>query len=145
MTTRNETILETTKASIGKEKYKMMIESNGHILIGDEPISSNGGDLGMNPFSLLLAGLSSCSASTVKMFADRKQWPLEGATVNVIMKRVGEGKGEIEIIKEVELKGDLSAEQRTKLLDIAAHCAVHQILTGPVTIHTVMSTKQVSV
>jgi putative redox protein len=138
MTTKSKTLLETTKATIGKEKYKMVIESQNHTIVGDEPKDGGGADLGMNPFSLLLAGLSSCTASTVKTFADRRNWPLDEAIINVKMEQVEEnGVIGTEFTKEVQLHGALTDEQRRKLLDVAAHCAVHKILTGPIAINTV--------
>ena len=68
----------------GEEKpYGVRIDSGGHALRGDEPVSHGGGDTGPAPFGLLLSGLGACTAITVRMYAERKQWPLSGVDVEL--------------------------------------------------------------
>src|SRR4051812_2878775 len=66
-----------------EKPYAVRIDSGGHALGGDEPVAHGGGDTGPAPFGLLLAGLGACTAITLRMYAERKQWPLTGADVEL--------------------------------------------------------------
>jgi putative redox protein len=68
----------------GEEKpYGVRIDTGGHALRGDEPPFQGGGDIGPTPFGLLLSGLGACTAITLRMYAERKQWPLSGVDVEL--------------------------------------------------------------
>lgn len=131
-----EKIVEQAVAVIGMEKYTSNVVSAGHELLADEPMELGGADKGMNPFSLLAASLATCTTSTLRMYADRKQWPLEGVEVKVTLKRNEAFQGML-IDKEVHLKGILSPEQKARLLDIAEKCPVQKVLTGEIKVNTV--------
>src|ERR1700761_8468587 len=75
------------KASIGRAAYPTTIEAGRHTLTADEPTTSGGQDSGPTPSDLLAAALASCTAITLRMYADRKQWPLEAVQVTVDSKR----------------------------------------------------------
>ena len=92
-----------------------------------------GVDDGPNPHELLEAALAACTILTMQMYAIRKGWPLASANVRVSITAEGD---ETAMKREIEMQGNLSAEQRTRLLEIANKCPIHKILSGPVTITT---------
>ena len=120
-------------ALIGKDKYKTEITSGNHQLLADERIESAGQDLGPEPPEFLKIALASCTAITLRMYADRKNIPLTQVKVEV-----ESVKTEWKTIfkRTVYLEGDLSAEQRTRLLEIANACPVHKTLTNPIEVDT---------
>ena len=109
------------------------IEVAGHRIRSDEEAAKNGDDTGATPHELLLAALGSCTAMTLKVYAERKGWPLEDVkvTLNAI-----NGEGAYIITRKVAIHGDLDAEQRQRLLEIADRCPVHRTLMGGITINT---------
>ncbi len=112
-------------------KFRQSIAVGPHTLIADESKEVGGDDAGPDPHEYLLAALGSCTSITVKMYADRKGWTLRGVRVHV----VGERKGETyAIARTIDLDGDLDADQRAKILDIANKCPVHKTLTGKIEI-----------
>jgi putative redox protein len=114
----------TTRAG----KFQQNVEIGPHKLISDEPVADGGEDLGPSPHEFLLAALGACTSMTVKLYADRKGWPLEHVEVDLEQARV---EGVHEIRRAIRLFGPLSEEQRTRLLEIAEKCPVHRTLTGP--------------
>jgi putative redox protein len=116
----------------------------GHSFIADEPIDAGGDDAGPDPYTLLLAALGSCISMTVTLYARRKQWPLEGVTVRLRQNRIhskdcqecnNNQEGYIHRIeRSVTVTGQLSDEQRARLLEIAHKCPVHKTLTSRIVI-----------
>ncbi|MBW2376878.1 MAG: OsmC family protein [Deltaproteobacteria bacterium] len=111
----------------------------------DEPLDKGGTNLAPNPYELLLAALGACTSMTLKLYAGRKQWPLDAVRVTLRHDRVhakdcedcDKDTGMIDVIeKELELEGDLSDEQRERLLDIAARCPVHRTLLNEIKIRS---------
>jgi putative redox protein len=109
------------------------IEVAGHRIRSDEEVEKGGEDTGATPHELLLAALGSCTAMTLKVYAERKGWPLED--VKVTLNAVN-GEGAYLITRQVAIHGLLDAEQRQRLLEIADKCPVHRTLTGEITINT---------
>lgn len=117
---------------------------DGHSFITDEPIGAGGEDAGPDPYTLLLAALGSCISMTVTLYARRKQWPLEGVTVRLRQNRIHakdckecaeHQEGYIHRIeRSVTVEGQLSSEQRARLLEIAHKCPVHKTLSSPIII-----------
>jgi putative redox protein len=102
-------------------------------LQADEPPILGGDDAGPAPFEWVLAGLGACKAITLKMYAKRKAWALEQVVVNLNYAKVEEHH---QIDVQLTLVGDLSPEQRQRLLDIADRCPVHKLLVSDVSIQT---------
>ena len=129
----------------GKVGYQTEIMANGHSLIADEPIPAGGADTGPTPYEYLVAGLGACTSITLRMYADRKKWPLEAIVVRLRHQKIHagdcreceSGEGRIDHIeREIRLLGPLSREQRERLMTIADRCPVHRTLQGPVKIET---------
>lgn len=102
----------------------------------DEPVDLGGGDTAPSPERLLLSSLCACTAITVRMYAARKQWPLTDVQVELQFNPDGKPGAGTELTRVVSLHGDLSGEQRERLLQIANACPIHKVLTGEVRIAT---------
>lgn len=124
-------------AKIGKEKFRTVIDTDNHRFVTDEPFSLGGKDLGPDPGELLSSSLAACSAATMKMYADRKGWDLESATVEVDFKK-NEVTNTTQISKKISLTGNLDEQQKQKLYEIASKCPVHRLLTNPIEINSEM-------
>lgn len=134
-----------TVTESGSGTYTQQITAGKHRLFADEP-SPIGDDAGPTPYDLLLAGLGACTSMTVRMYANRKGWPLESVQVTLRHSRIhAEDCAECETTKgwishidrTIELTGDLDDDQRRRLLAIAERCPVHQTLTSEIDIATV--------
>jgi len=125
------------------ENFEQEITAGKHRLVADEPVSAGGGDAGADPYDYLLASLGVCTSMTVGLYARRKQFRLENITVSLRHSRIyAEDCEECEtkegmldrIDVEIDLTGPLTAEQRAKLMEIAAKCPVHRTLTSEINI-----------
>ena len=123
-------------ASVTAEEkpYGVRIDSGGHALRGDEPASHGGGDTGPTPFGLLLSGLGACTAITLRMYAERKQWPLTG--VEVELSYLAPDRSTRWIDRTITLHGPLDDEQRTKLAEIAEKTPVTNAVRAGTEIRT---------
>ena len=132
----------------GQERYYTEVVASGHYLTADEPESVGGTDRGGTPYDLLLGALGSCTSITLRMYADRKSWPLEEIIVRLTHAKIHashctsyettEGKVD-RIEREIELIGDLTGEQRARLLEIADRCPVHRTLHSEILVETRLS------
>ena len=127
-----------TTARIGGSypSYATQLVVGHHHLVADEPVDLGGGDTGPAPDELVLAALGTCTAITLRMYAQRKQWPLESVEVSLDFE--SRTKEKTVIRRTVHLGGPLSQEQRERLLEIANACPVHRILTGAVEVPTAL-------
>lgn len=126
----------TVAAKISEEIYKTEISTDKNIIYADEPESVGGQDAGFSPKELLAASLGSCKAITIKMYANRKGWPLKEAIVTVNFQQNLETNTSY-LEAKIELEGDLSDEQKERLLAIARKCPVHKLLESSMEITTV--------
>ncbi len=129
----------------GPSGYAQRIQTGPHTLAADEPVSVGGTDRGPGPYELLLAALGACKSMTLRMYADRKGWPLAGTRIELEHSRIHaedcadcetkEGKVD-RIAVAIGLGGPLDAEQRARLLEIADRCPVHRTLVSEISIQT---------
>ncbi len=125
--------------------FRTEVLASGHALIADEPTSVGGTNVGPTPYDLVSAALGACTSMTLRMYADRKEWPLERATVRLRHKKIhaqdeercGTEEARLDRIdRSVSLEGPLSDEQRARLMEIADRCPVHRTLSAGVVIET---------
>ncbi len=127
----------------GREHYPTDVVASGHAWLLDEPVSAGGQDLGPTPYDALGAALGGCTGITLRMYADRKEWPLEEVIVRIrhdrIHSRDRDEDGRMDHLqREIELGGPLSDEQRARLLQIANRCPVHRTLDAGVKVSTAL-------
>jgi putative redox protein len=124
-------------ARAGASGFRVEIEAGGKKLTADEPVALGGTGEGPSPYDYLAAALGACTAMTVRMYAERKKWPLEGVTVKVWQGREHETdcelceQGPVGIQRmhvDLELHGKLDESQRNRLRSIAQRCPVKQTL-----------------
>lgn len=129
--------MKEVTVSIGQAKYKTTIEIGKHRIIADEPEDLGGTDQGPMATELLLGSLGTCTAITLRMYADRKEWPLEGVNVKLSFETQTEaGVFSTRIKRVIELKGNLDEDQKKRMMLIADKCPVHKILSNPIQIHS---------
>ena len=116
-----------------RENFVAEIVAGTHQIVADIPSKFGGTDLGPRPHELLEAALTACTIITVQMYATRKEWPLVSTNVKVSIDKEGP---ESHITRELSFFGDLSSEQKDRLLDIANKCPIHKLLTSRISITT---------
>jgi putative redox protein len=114
-------------------KFAQDVEVAGHRIRADEEVEKGGENTGATPHELLLAALGSCTAMTLKAYAERKGWPLR--QVRVVLNAANANGGYI-INRQVTIEGELDVDQRQRLIEIADKCPVHKTLSGSITIST---------
>jgi putative redox protein len=126
-------------------RYLQKISVGPHLLQADELSDVGGNDVGPNAYELLLAALGACIGTTLRMYADRKQWPLQAVHAKLSHRKVpieesegsGAKSGMIDRIDVgISITGNLTKEQRSRLLEIAEKCPVHRTLVSQVQIQT---------
>ena len=134
-----------TVTETGQGKFRQTIRAGRHTLTADEPVAQGGLDSGPNPYDLVLAGLGACTSMTLRLYADHKGLPLERVSVALKHSRIHAAdcetcetkEGKVDRIERVlTLTGDLDAEQRQRLLEIADKCPVHRTLTSEIDVRT---------
>ena len=137
---RNVVVRETRNS-----KFQQTVTTGPHQMQADEPVAVGGQDSGPGPYDFVLAGLGACTSMTIRLYADLKKIPLD--RVSVLLKHdkihaadcaeceTREGKID-RIDREIRFEGEISEEQRARLLEIAAKCPVHRTLHGEINIRT---------
>lgn len=130
------------------KQFTRTVLSDTHVWLADEPTSVGGNDLGPDPYEHLLAALGTCTSMTVRMYANRKQIPLEDVSVELSHNRQHSKDcdecdvkdRQIEVLNRyVTLKGQLSEQQRQRLLEIADRCPVHRTLHSNLEVKTILT------
>jgi putative redox protein len=127
---------KTAVAVIGRETYRTEMRARKHIVIADEPPDAGGTDLGPRPGDFLRMSLASCTAITLRMYANRKGFSVERIQVEVF---TTEEPDKTLYHSVIEIKGDLSEVQQARMMQIAKLCPVHKALTHPVEIETTLA------
>lgn len=115
------------RVRIAAEPYLTSIQAGTHEFLADEPGDLGGADQGPSPYDLLLGSLGACKAITATMYAQRKGWPLTGVALTLTHTRLPDHQ---RLDVAIAFEGDLTDEQRSRLLDIAGKCPVEKTLTG---------------
>lgn len=122
----------TLTATLGRQGYATVMAVRTHTLVADEPIENGGSDTSASPTEFLMGALASCTAITLRMYADRKAWPLEGIEVTVTLTRGAAPS----MTRALLLSGPLDDAQRARLAEIADACPVSKMLKSGVPITT---------
>lgn len=123
-------------AIIGRDQYKTDLILDSHTLIGDEPLDNGGKDLGPAPGDLLRLSLASCTAITLRMYANRKEMDVEKIEVKVSSESVD---SKAIFHRHVIITGNINEHQRQRMLQIANACPIHKTLTNPIEVLTKLS------
>ena len=124
-----------TSVEIGKDKYRTEVRASGHTVVADEPVAVGGKDEGMNPNEFLLASLGTCTAMTLRMYADRKGWHVDRIFVDLTMDVVKGYEQQTTYIKRhIRIDGNIDDDQKQRMLQIADSCPLHRILSNPIVI-----------
>jgi putative redox protein len=136
-----QVVVRETRAS----KFQQRVSIGPHRLLADEPVAAGGEDSGLGPYDFVLAGLGACTSMTMRLYADRKSMPLDRVTVTLKHNKIhaqdcAECETRAGMLDQIDLliamEGDLDAEQRKKLMEIADKCPVHRTLTSEIHIVT---------
>jgi len=128
----------TATVTLGTEHYRSQVVTGGHTYFVDEPVSMKGTDTAPDPYGMLLGSIGACKAITVRMYADRKGWPLESVRLDLEHSRPN-GRGNPELIEiSLSFTGDLSDEQRARLKEIANACPVQKTILGELAMESVL-------
>jgi putative redox protein len=132
----------------GEGKFQQSVAAGPHHFLADEPVAAGGMDSGPSPYQLLLAGLGTCTAMTLRLYADQKGLPLTGVSVTLTHAKIHasdcatcetkEGKLD-RIERTIALEGPLDEAQRARLVEIADKCPVHRTLTSEIEIRTALA------
>jgi putative redox protein len=135
----------------GRARYHTAIFAGDHALVADEPKEVGGGNCGPTPFALLMSALGACTTITLRMYSDRKDWPLEEIGVRLrhrkltdseTRKKDGERSVRDEISQTIELIGPLDDAQRERLLEIAQRCPIHRALASGIAMPVEIATAE---
>ena len=120
----------------GANGYAQTIATGGHALSSDEPQRRGGTNTGPAPFDLLLSSVGACTAITLRMYSERKEWKL--GTIDVRLRLLKQGDDPLRIERKISVTGDLDEAQRAKLLEIADKTPVTKAVSAGVRIDTIL-------
>jgi len=136
--THHPIIVQVGESGLGP--YGQIVVADRHVFSADEPERRGGRDTGPAPYQLLAAGLGACTAITIRMYAERKGWPLARVSVQVTHeKHDGQSGGLDRFARLITLEGPLDEAQRQRLREIADKCPVHRTLSRDNEIETALA------
>lgn len=113
------------------EGYQSIITNGKHSIVGDEPVTSKGTDLGLSPSELVLAGLALCKAATVRYIARKNGWEIGNVEAILVQEVKRDSNGLKPNVKiNISIDGDITEEQRQELLLQADNCYIHRLLNS---------------
>ena len=123
-----------------KQKYVVdLTDDAGHVWHVDLPAEAGGGGTAPNPMQVVLSALGACTSVTLQMYADHKGWDLQSVKVDLVLDpeepKVGEAR---QIVRQVQVTGNLDEAQKERLLKVAESCPVHKLLAGEISIQTAL-------
>ena len=125
-------IIASATAENNGEIYKTELKINQHLLIADEPKEAGGKDEGPAPGDFLCMSLASCKVITLKMYAARKNWKVDAIKIKVnLVKGTDMESGNNTFFCEVDIKGELTDEQKSRMMEIAKACPLDKLLRKP--------------
>lgn len=132
--------MSKTKVTLGKEGLQATIHAGNHIFYADEPVEDGGTDTGSTPTQMAMGALGACIAITMRLYANRKGWALDGVEIDLDFERFrgseysayeGDERYIHEIRKAITLHGNLTPEQKERILEIGGKCPVHRLIATP--------------
>jgi len=126
----------TVTATIGRDPFRTELKTSDHTIWSDEPNEAGGKNEGPTPGDLLRMSLASCTAITLRMYADRKKWEVDQIQVTVASEK---HKYKTVFTCSIDVSGNLDEAQRKRFQEIAGLCPVHKLLSNPIEIDTKMS------
>ena len=127
-------VTRRARAASGAAPWQSVVTARRHEVVVDEPEKLGGGDAGPSPYDLVLGGLAACTDITLRMYAERKGWPLERVEVTITLHDPGEGEQTLD--RAIVLHGVLDDEQRAALLDVSGRTPVTRTLAQAFDIRT---------
>ena len=124
-------------ARIERTQYETHLSTDSQVIVTDEPVELGGQDRGMGPGELLAGSLAACTVMTLRMYADRKEWPLDSAVAHVEYTSDMETKRSLFVLKLI-LNGNLTDGQRARLVEMADQCPMHRTLQNPIDFETIL-------
>jgi len=124
-------------ATITDEVYRTELKVRKHTIIADEPEDIGGKDIGPRPGDFYRMSLASCTAITLRMYANRKNFDVKKIEVSVSTE---EGEGKTILHTNIKINGNLDEAQHNRMLQIAKLCPVHKVFSNPIEIETKLST-----
>lgn len=113
------------------EGYQSIITNGKHSIVGDEPVTSKGTDLGFSPSELVLSGLALCKVATVRYIARKNGWEIGNVEASLIQEVKGDSNGLKPVVKiSINIEGELSPEQRLELIAQSDNCYIHRLLNS---------------
>ena len=129
---------QNIEGKIGTQKYLCTISWHNGTLLMDEPESVGGNALGPDPFSTFLASLAGCTLSTLRMYIDRKGWNIPEIRISLNLAQETTEELQTTISRTISFSGNVSSEQKERLLVIADKCPISKLLKGTITINTTL-------
>ncbi|MEL6405731.1 MAG: OsmC family protein [Chloroflexota bacterium] len=132
--------MSSAKVTLGETGLQATIQTANHVIYADEPIDDGGTDTGPSPTEMAMGALGACIAMTMRLYAERKGWALEGVEIELSFERfsgkdyeghAGDDRYVHEIRKAITLHGPLTDEQRNRIKEIGAKCPVHRLIATP--------------